>query len=325
MRAPNAGVAPSTGCGVGGPALFGTRSSPGNGIAGTVPGGRGMTGRPSRGGLVAALILALPVLVGVVYAALASLGLAGAGARGLTSGAWTRVLSDGGVHAGVLFTLWIALASTALATVGAVVLAVIFRGSGRLDGAARTLALLPLPIPHLVAAVSGVLILGQSGFLARVGHQLGLVETPAAMPALVADPWGVGLIVALTWKEIPFLALVAFSILASRGERLEEAARTLGAGRLATFRHVTWPVLWRGMLPAVVAVFTFVAGSWEAAVLLAPSDPLALPLQVMERHTDPALARRGEAFVLALVAFLLAGGAVALHERLRARWEVLER
>jgi putative spermidine/putrescine transport system permease protein len=96
---------------------------------------------------------------------------------------------------------------------------VVFRGSGRLDGAARVLALLPLPIPHLVAAVCGVLILGQSGILARVGHGLGLVETPADMPALVADPWGVGLIVALTWKEIPFLALVAFSILASRGTR----------------------------------------------------------------------------------------------------------
>jgi putative spermidine/putrescine transport system permease protein len=276
-------------------------------------------------GLSLALLLALPVLVGLVYAALASAGLAGAGARGLTGAAWTRVLTDGGVHAGLLFTLWIAAASTALATAGAVLLAVVFRGSGRLDGAARVLALLPLPIPHLVAAVCGVLILGQSGFLARVGHGLGLVETPAAMPALVADPWGVGLIVALTWKEIPFLSLVAFSILASRGERLEEAARTLGAGPLATFRHVTWPVLWRGMLPAVVAVFTFVAGSWEAAVLLAPSDPLALPLQVMERHTDPALARRGEAFVLALVALVLAGGAVVLHERLRARWEGLER
>jgi putative spermidine/putrescine transport system permease protein len=279
----------------------------------------------SSTGLVFALLLALPVLVGLVYAALASAGLAGAGARGLTGAAWTRVLTDGGVHAGLLFTLWIAAASTALATAGAVLLAVVFRGSGRLDGAARVLALLPLPIPHLVAAVCGVLILGQSGILSRAGAQMGIVSMPADMPALVADPWGVGLIAALTWKEIPFLALVAFSILATRGTQLEEAARTLGAGPLATFRHVTWPVLWRGMLPAVVAVFTFVAGSWEAAVLLAPSDPLALPLQIMERHTDPALARRGDAFVLVLVALALAALAVLLHERLRARWQVLER
>ncbi len=284
-----------------------------------------MTGRQPRGGLAAAFLLASPVLVGVIYAGAASVGLVGVGARGLTTGAWGRVLSDGGVHAGIAWSLWVAAASTALATAGAVALAVVFRGRRRLDIAARALSLLPLPVPHVVAGVCGVLILGQSGVLSRVAHGLGLVSSPADMPALVADPAGIGLILALTWKEIPFLALVAFSILASRGERLEEAARTLGAGPLATFLLVTWPVLWRGMLPAVVAVFTFVAGSWEVAVLLAPSDPLALPLQVMERHTDPALARRGEAFVLALVALALAAAAVALHERLRARWEVLER
>jgi ABC-type spermidine/putrescine transport system permease subunit I len=129
----------------------------------------------------------------------------------------------------------------------------------------------------------------------------------------------------LVWKEVPFLALVAFSVLASRGLRLEEAARTLGASPLATFSRVTWPVLWRGMLPAVVAVFAFVVGSWELPSLLAPSDPLALPLQILERHTDPALARRGEAFVLALLALGLALTVVVIHERLRARWTVLVR
>jgi putative spermidine/putrescine transport system permease protein len=279
----------------------------------------------SRTGLLAALLLASPVLVGITYAALGSVGLAGAGARGLSAVPWLRVLADPGAWAGVGWTLWIAAASTVLATVGAMALALVFRGSGRLDGAARILALLPLPIPHLVAGVGAVLILGQSGILARLAYQAGLVTVPADMPALVADPWGVGLILALTWKEIPFLALVAFSILASRGTRLEEAARTLGAGTLDTLRLVTLPVLWRGMLPAVVAVFTFVAGSWEVAVLLAPSDPLALPLQIMERHTDPGLARRGEAFVLVLLALALAALAVVVHERLRARWEVLER
>jgi ABC-type spermidine/putrescine transport system permease subunit II len=285
---------------------------------------RQLSGR-ARTGLLAALLLASPVLIGVIYAGLASVGLAGVGARGLTGLPWLRVFADPGTWAGVGWTLWVAAASTTLATAGAMALAVAFRGSGRLDGAARLLALLPLPIPHLVAGVGAVLILGQSGILARLAYQAGLVAVPAEMPALVSDPWGVGLILALTWKEIPFLSLVAFSILATRGTLLEEAARTLGAGPLATIRHVTLPVLWRGMLPAVVAVFTFVAGSWEVAVLLAPSDPLALPLQVMERHTDPALSRRGEAYVLVLVALALAGLAVAVHERLRSRWEVLER
>jgi putative spermidine/putrescine transport system permease protein len=139
------------------------------------------------------------------------------------------------------------------------------------------------------------------------------------MPALVLDPWGVGLILALTWKELPFLALVAASVLATRGSALEETARGLGAGPLSVLGRVTWPMLWRGMLPAAVVVFTFVAGSYEATVLLAPSDPMALPLLTWERYTDAALARRGDAYVLALLGMALAGFAVALHEWLASR------
>ena len=271
------------------------------------------------------LLLAAPVAVGLVYAGLASLGLAGTGARGWTLIHWVRILGDGAVWRGFGWTLWIAGASTTLATSIAVLLAVVFRGRSRQDRLARLLTLAPLPIPHLVAGVSGLLILGQSGVLARMGHALGWVASPADMPALVADPVGVGLILSLVWKEVPFLALVAFSVLASRGTQLEEAARTLGARPLAILRWITWPILWRGMLPAVVAVFAFVVGSWELPSLLAPSDPLALPLQILERHTDPALARRGEAFVLTLLSLGLALVTVLLHETLRARWAVLER
>jgi putative spermidine/putrescine transport system permease protein len=286
------------------------------------------SGRPGdRWGLLAGFLLALPVLVGVGYALAGAWGVVGAGAEagGGALQPWARVVGERATWEGIGWSLWVAGASTALSTLLAMVLAVAFRGTGRLDGTARALALIPLPLPHLVAAVGAVLVLGQSGVLARTAHALGLAQLPADLPALVADPWGVGLILALVWKEVPFLALVAFSILASRGTALEEAARTLGAGPWATFRHVTLPVLWRGMLPPVVAVFTFVVGSWEVAVLLAPSDPLALPLQIMERHADPALARRGDAWVLVLIALGLAAAAVALHERLRARWGVLSR
>lgn len=282
--------------------------------------------------LLPALGLALPVLVGITYALLASLGVVGAGASGgaftrETLGfapsfkAWQSVLTDRATWSGVGWSVWVAGASTALASVGAVCLAVAFRGHAPLDRFARGLAIVPLPIPHLVAGVGGILVLGQSGVLARVLYAGGWITTPGGMPALVQDPWGIGVIVALAWKELPFLAFVAFSVLASRGVKLEEAARTLGAPARSVFRHITAPTLVRGLMPAVVAVFVFVAGSWEVAALLAPSDPMALPLQILERQTDPALGRRAEAHVLTLLAFVLAALAVALHEVLRHRAE----
>ena len=135
---------------------------------------------------------------------------------------------------------------------------------------------------------------------------------------------GIGLIVTLVWKEFPFLALIAFSVIAQRGVALEETARTLGAGALRTFRVATLPVLWRGLLPAMIAVFTFVAGNYEVAVLLAPSSPLALPLLTMERYTDSALVARGDAFVLVLLAIMVSLWGVIAHEWFANRVEVVE-
>jgi len=280
--------------------------------------------RTSRRGLLAALAVALPVLLGLGYSVLASLGLTGPGATGFEPGRIIAVLREPVVWSGLAWSLWVAAASTTVAAAVAVLVAALFRGGGRSDRAARLLALLPLPIPHLAAAVVGLLLLGQSGLLARVLAALGLLSSPSEMPPLVYDRAGLGLILTLSWKEFPFLALVAFSVLATRGGRLEEVARTLGATPAAVFRRVTWPLIWRGLLPATVAVFVFVAGTYEATAVLAPSDPLALPLLTLERYTDADLARRGDAFVLVLLGMAVSLLAVAAHEWARSRWDRYE-
>jgi ABC-type Fe3+ transport system permease subunit len=275
--------------------------------------------RPATLPLLAAALVAAPVLAGVAYSALGALGVAGVGAAGFTTARVARVLHDPRTWASLGWTLGTALAATVLAAALAVLVAVAFRADRRLDRLARALAVVPLPIPQVVAASSAVLILGQSGLLSRLGHAAGLVPTPQAMPALVYDRWGAALVLALAWKEFPFLALVAGSVLSARGAAAEEAARTLGAGPWAAFRRVTWPLLWRALLPSAVAVFVFVAGSYEAAALLGPSDPLPLQSLIRERYADLDLGGRGDAYVLTLVALGLAGLAVALHEWAVAR------
>ena len=280
--------------------------------------------RATRRGLLAALGVALPVLVGIGYSAMASVGMTGPGPGEAGPARLLRVLGEPAVWAGVGWSLWIATASTALAAAGAVLLAMLFRGPAAGDRAARLLAVLPLPIPHIVAAVAGLLLLTQSGLLARVLAALGLLRDPAQMPALVYDRWGIGLILILAWKEFAFLALVALSVVATRGKQLEEVARTLGAKPPAVFRRVTWPLLWRGMMPAVVAVFVFVASTYEAFAVLAPSDPLALQLLTLERYTDADLTRRGDAFVLVLVGMAVSLLAVAAHEWARTSWDRYE-
>lgn len=269
--------------------------------------------------VAAAALLALPVLVGIGYALLGALDVVGFQAGAPSGRRLLRVLGERATWRGTLWTLWTAAAGTLLATAGAVVVALALRGPARLDRAGRALAVLPLPLPHLVAAAGAVLVLGQSGFLARLAVAAGLASAPADVPALVYDPWGAGLVLTFAWKELPFLSLVAIAVLATRAPDAEEAARTLGAGRWAVVRRVTWPLLWRGLAPAAVAAFIFLAGNYEAAALLAPSDPLPLPVLTYERWQDPDLARRGDAYALTLLGLLLGALAVAAHEWMRAR------
>lgn len=266
-------------------------------------------------------LVALPPLIGIGYALWASLGLIGVANGGPTLRYLREVIASHTTWAAVGWTLWIATASTVVATFAAVLLAVTFRAESKTDRIGRMVAVLPLPVPHVVAALSSLLILGQSGLLSRVANAAGIFSTPAQMPPLVYDRLGIGLIFALVWKEIPFLALIAFTMLKSRGGLLEESARSLGAGRLQTFLYATWPVLWRGMLPGIVAVATFVAGSYETAALLAPSRPLALPLLTMERYTGAAIELRPDAFVLAGFSLLVSIAAVAAYGAMLPRAE----
>lgn len=272
-------------------------------------------------GLLAAIVVASPVLVGVGYSVLGALGVAGPGADGLGMRHVQSVVADGATWRGLLWSLWIASASTAIAAVLAMAVATVFRGGRVSDRLVRFMALGPLPVPHVVAALCGLLIFSQSGLLSRIAFATGLHSSPADMPALTNDRYGIGLILTLVWKEFAFLALVAFSVIARRGAALEETARSLGAGALQSFRVAVLPALWRGLLPSIVAVFTFVAGNYEAAVLLAPSSPLALPLLTMERFTDSALGVRGEAFVLVLLAMVVSIAGVAAHEWAAGRAE----
>ena len=291
-------------------------------------GGR-VASRDSIVTIVIATVLASPVLVGIAYSIAASVGALGAG----TSGGGSRfasvsrvgqVLGDDRTWAGLVWSLSVATAATFGATVAAITIAVTFRGGRLHERIGRALAAAPLPLPHLVAAVLGVWTLGQSGMLARLALALGLIATPADMPALVYDRWGVGLVLTMAWKETAFLSVVAAALLQTRTSVMEEVARTLGASEWATMRRVTIPLLWRGLLPAVVAVFVFVVGSYETAALLAPSVPLALPLQVAERVADPDLSRRGEAYVVTLLLLAIGVVAVIAHEWVRARWEPVE-
>jgi putative spermidine/putrescine transport system permease protein len=263
--------------------------------------------------LIAGVLLGVPIVLGVGYQLAGALGLVGDTASGATG----RALQDGAVWRSMLLSLWIATAGTGLALLGALLIALTLGGSSRLDRVAQRVAAIPLPVPTVAATVAILLLLSQSGWLARIAAQLHLIANPAEFPALVNDPWAIGVIVAVVWKELPFLTLVALGLLSLRGPAIAHAARTLGATRWQVLRAITLPLLLRSIAPSVIAVFVFVLGSLELPMVLGSSSPLALPLLIQERRQALGADSHAEAYVISLFATALALLAVIAHEALR--------
>jgi putative spermidine/putrescine transport system permease protein len=235
----------------------------------------------------------------------------GPGAEGFTLDPVTAVLGSRQTWRGVGWTLMTAGAGTAIAAAAAFFVALRLKDSRP----GRLLAVLPMAVPHVAAALAALLTFSQSGLLSRLAYAAGLTAAPGDFPPLVYDAAGLSLVAAFAWKEFPYLALTAIAVLSTRTGDLEDVARTLGATARQAFWRVTWPALWQGTAPAVLAAFAFLVGQYEMPALLAPSDPTALALLTYERSVDPTLARRAEAHVLGLLALSISGAIVLAHTR----------
>jgi putative spermidine/putrescine transport system permease protein len=195
-------------------------------------------------------------------------------------------------------TLYIAAAATALAAALSLGLALLLRRAFRGVWALRLLVQLPLPVPHLVAAVGVALLLAQSGILARLLYAAGLLADQADFPPLVNDRGAVAVILTYVWKEVPFITLVTIAALRGAGTELEVVARNLGATPWRAFRYVTLPLVGPAVLGAATIVFAYTAGAFEVPLLLGQSYPRVLAVEAYARYQETDLAARPGALAL---------------------------
>ncbi|BDP44471.1 spermidine/putrescine ABC transporter permease (plasmid) [Deinococcus aetherius] len=167
-------------------------------------------------------------------------------------------------------TLFVTFASMLLLAVLSYALALYGRfGVGRLRSIARTLALLPMFVPGVIAAYALITFYGDNGLFEAMLGRVGLpYET------VVRRDWGV--VLGSVWTGVPFAVLMLSSGLDAVSEEQIEAARDAGAG--------FWTVLWRVVLPLnlvpllIVLTFTFIGvfGSFTVPYLLGPTSPQML-------------------------------------------------
>lgn len=150
------------------------------------------------------------------------------------------------------YTLYNTLVISTLATVGALLLGLIFAfGVTRTSMPGKNIfllvSILPLITPPFFSAFAFILLLGRNGIFNQV--LFSLFET-----RWVIYGWhGVTLAQIFTLFPIAFLNLTA--ALSSIDPRLEEAAEDMGASFLYTFRRVTLPLLTPALFSSAILIF----------------------------------------------------------------------
>ena len=257
---------------------------------------------------------------GLLLAVLQSFGyLPFIGRTTLTLDAYRDLLGSRAFYQSLGISLWVAGVSTLLATLLGLAVALLLRRP--FSGRRRALFLfqLNLPIPHLVGGVGILLLLGQSGLLARAAYAVGLIAQPADFPALIYDRFAIGIIAEYLWKETVFIALVLLGALRTIGDEWEQAAATLGASAWQRFRHVLLPLLRPSLRAASILIFAFSFGAFEIPYLLGQRFPSALPVVAYRRYTDVDLAARAEAMAIAVMLSLVSLVLIVIYGRWTTR------
>jgi putative spermidine/putrescine transport system permease protein len=240
------------------------------------------------------------------------------GAR-LSTDAYTALWTDPAVRASLVLTARVAVVSTLAAAGLAMAAALVIRRLGRSRTWVTGVFQANLAVPHLVGALCMMLLLSQSGLLSRLSHAAGLTATSAAFPALTGDSFGWSIIAEYAWKETPFLTVIILATLTRGVSDLEDAARSLGAGRWQRLTHVTLPILAPSLAAGSVLVFAFAAGSYEVPYLLGRPYPATLPVVALQYYNSTDLTARPEAMAVAVLIAVSSAIIVAAYLSLIAR------
>lgn len=117
---------------------------------------------------------------------------------------------------------------------------------------------LPVAIPTVVVGTSLLLLWGPIGLLGRALEPLGL--QPMFTP--------VGVLMAHLFVTFPYMLGAVKPLLDELETTYEEAAYTIGASRLQTFRHVILPALRGGLFSGTLLTFAHSLGEFGATVMV---------------------------------------------------------
>ena len=174
--------------------------------------------------------------------------------------ALTAFASRAGEWRALWASVWISVASVALAAAIGVPLAFLFEA---LEFPGRktlgSLIALPAVLPPFVGVIAFLFLYGESGFVARaVQRLLGLAQPPWRLQGAPA------ILLVHAYSMYVYFYLFTRAGLARLDASMLEAAQALGAGRWETLKRVTLPLLRPSLVGAALLVFMTALGSFSA-------------------------------------------------------------
>lgn len=177
---------------------------------------------------------------------------------------YTRFLTDS-YYLGIIWrTVYLSVIITVIcAAVGFPLAYVMARVGPSLRLWLIVLIILPLMTSVVVRTFGWMVVLGRGGLIPWSLWQMGLVGRNFSLMQTET-----AIVIGMVQVLIPFTTLSILGVVMKIDTRLEEAARTMGAGFLATLRTVVLPLAMPGILAGSILAFTLSASSFVTPSLL---------------------------------------------------------
>lgn len=250
-------------------------------------------------------IVVLPVVSGLVYALLFSLGIIGIVNSGFSGDAWQTVLFEKPFWTSLGFSLYVALLSVGISLSIALTIALSWQQKLQ-KGLLSNAIYLPLCFPATVMTFFSFQLLSKSGLFSRIGYQLGIISEINDFPIWIKDAYGIGIIFTSVLLTTPFF-IILFSNL-YQSEKIAfyvNLAKTLGATNSQILRKVTMPILLKRASISIYLFVIFVMGSYEVPLLLGRQNPQMISVAVLQKIQRFNLNDMPQGYAMSLLYVLL--------------------
>jgi spermidine/putrescine transport system permease protein len=194
----------------------------------------------------------------------------------------------------------------------------IARHGGRHKHVLIALVVLPFFVNYLVRTYAWVALLADEGLANGLLADIGLRDEPVRF---LNTPWAV--VGGLVYGYLAFMILPLYAALDRMDPAVIEAGKDLYGSRWETFRHVTWPISFQGVLAGSVLVFLPAVGDFVSATLLGGPETYMIGNLIQQQFFGAEDWPFGAALTTVMMAFLLVWMVLYLRSAARATSEEL--